>query len=97
MVEYINVEQARKVLRLSCDEVLNLLAKGEIEGRPPRLLSASDGYDYCTGWLITRRSVEHYLAQHGRTRRRKSRAIQTEIPAGLLTGNEGSSQVNTGF
>lgn len=96
MVEYIHVNQAQKVLRLSSEEVLELLEKGEIKGRPPRLLSASGGYDYCTGWLIERRSVERYLAQHGRTRR-KTKTHRPQIPAGLLAGNNGTPQVNTGF
>ena len=90
------VKQARKVLRLSCEELLDLLEKGEITGRPPRLLSASEGYDYCTGWLIERRSVERYLAQHGRARH-KARTHKPTVPAGLLSGNNGNQQVNTGF
>ncbi|MBD0371896.1 MAG: hypothetical protein ICV60_13735 [Pyrinomonadaceae bacterium] len=96
MVEYIHVNQAQKVLRLSCEKVLALLEKGEITGRPPRLLSASEGYDYCTGWLIERRSVEKYLAQHGRARR-KPKTHKPEIHASLLAGNNSTPQVNTGF
>ncbi|HEX8175826.1 MAG TPA: hypothetical protein VF543_11965 [Pyrinomonadaceae bacterium] len=96
MVEYIHVNQAQKVLRLSSEEVLELLKKGEIKGRPPRLLSASGGYDYCTGWLLERRSVEKYLSQHGRARR-KTKTVRPEIPAGLLSGNNGTPQINTGF
>jgi hypothetical protein len=96
VVEYIHVNQAQKVLRLSCEEILVLLEKGDIVGRPPRLLSASGGYDYCTGWLIERRSVEKYLAQHGRARR-KGKTHQTQIPAGVLAGNNGNPQINTGF
>ena len=84
------------MLRLSSEEVLNLLAKGDIEGLPPRLLSASSGYDYCTGWLIERRSVERYLAQHGRARRKAERP-QTEVPAGVLKGSNGNPQINSGF
>jgi hypothetical protein len=96
VVEYMHVNQAQKVLRLSCEEVLNLLAKGEIEGRPPRLLSASRGYDYCTGWLIERRSVERYLSKHGRARH-KARSHQAKVTAGVLTAQTGNTQVNTGF
>jgi hypothetical protein len=96
MVEYIHVNQAQKVLRLSSEEVLGLLEKGEIKGRPPRLLSASEGYDYCTGWLIERRSVEKYLSQHGRSRR-KTKTHKPQVHAALLTGNNGTPQVNTGF
>ena len=96
MVEYIHVNQAQKVLRLSGEEVVELLEKGEIKGRPPRLLSASEGYDYCTGWLIERRSLERYLAQHGRARRR-TKAQRPEVHAGLLAGKGDTPQVNTGF
>jgi hypothetical protein len=96
VVEYIHLNQAQKVLRLSCDEVLNLLEKGEIRGRPPRLLSASGGYDYCTGWLIERRSVEKYLARHGRARRR-TKTHAPEVPAGVLTGDNSDAQSITGF
>jgi hypothetical protein len=96
VVEYIHVNQARKVLRLSCEEVLSLLEKGEIEGRPPRLLSASEGYDYCTGWLIERRSVERYLASHGRTQRRAN-TNRPDIHAAILASNPGNQQVNTGY
>ena len=96
MVEYMHVDQARKVLRLSCEEILSLLEKGEIAGRPPRLLSASEGYDYCTGWLLERRSVEGYLASHGRARR-KAQSLRPEIPAGVLAGTSSTPQVNTGF
>jgi hypothetical protein len=96
VVEYIHVEQARKVLRLSCEEILSLLEKGEITGRPPRLLSASAGYDYCTGWLIERRSVERYLAGHGRARR-KAQTQRPQVPAGVLAGSNGTPQMNTGF
>lgn len=84
------------MLRLSCEEILNLLERGEITGRPPRLLSASGGYDYCTGWLIERRSVEKYLAQHGRARR-KTNAHALAVPAGVLAANNGDPQVMTGF
>jgi hypothetical protein len=96
MVEYIHVNQAQKVLRLSSEEVLELLKKGEIKGRPPRLLSASGGYDYCTGWLLERRSVERYLAQHGRSRH-KAQTQKPNVPTELLAGNDGNQQVNTGF
>jgi hypothetical protein len=96
VVEYIHVNQAQKVLRLSCEEVLDLLEKGEIRGRPPRLLSASEGYDYCTGWLIERRSVERYLSTHGRARKR-TKTHKPDVPAGLLTSNNGTPQMNTGF
>jgi hypothetical protein len=96
VVEYIHVNQAQKILRLSCEEVLALLSEGEIEGRPPRLLSASGGYDYCTGWLIERRSVERYLSKHGRTRR-KARTHKAEVPAAVLSNNNGNQQINTGF
>lgn len=96
MVEYIHVNQAQKVLRLSWEEVLELLEKGEIAGRPPRLLSASEGYDYCTGWLIERRSVERYLAEHGRARR-KTNTHRPQVPTSLLAGNNNTPQVNTGF
>jgi hypothetical protein len=96
VVEYIHVNQAQKVLRLSCEEVLNLLAKGELQGRPPRLLSASRGYDYCTGWLIERRSVERYLAEHGRSPKR-AKTHGAQIHAGVLAGNNGNQQINTGF
>lgn len=84
------------MLRLSSEEILNLLEKGDIKGRPPRLLSASGGYDYCTGWLIERRSVESYLALHGRARR-KTKPPAPLVPAGLLSGNNGDPQINTGF
>ena len=90
-----HVNQAQKVLRLSCEEVLDLLSKGEITGRPPRLLSASEGYDYCTGWLIERRSVERYLAAHGRARK-KAKTHRPDVHAGLLTSNN-TPQINTGF
>jgi hypothetical protein len=96
MVEYIHVNQAQKVLRLSGEEVVELLEKGEIKGRPPRLLSASEGYDYCTGWLIERRSLERYLAQHGRARRR-TKAQRPRVHTGLLAGKGDTPQVNTGF
>jgi hypothetical protein len=96
VVEYIHVNQACKVLRLSSEEILSLLEKGNITGRPPRLLSASGGYDYCTGWLIERRSVERYLAQHGRAHRKINTRSQ-EIPAGVLAGENGKPQVITGF
>jgi hypothetical protein len=96
MVEYMHVDQARKVLRLACEELQGLLEKGEIKGRPPRLLSASGGYDYCTGWLIERRSVESYLASHGRARR-KAQTQRPQVPAGVLTGTTGTPQINTGF
>lgn len=96
MVEYIQVNQAQKILRLSCEEVLALLGKGEIDGKPPRLLSASRGYDYCTGWLIERRSLERYLSKHGRARRR-AKAHIAEVPAGMLKTNNGNQQINTGF
>jgi hypothetical protein len=96
MVEYMHVEQARKVLRLSGKELLDLLEKGEIKGRPPRLLSASGGYDYCTGWLLERRSVESYLATHGRARR-KAQTNRPQVPADVLAGTTGTPQINTGF
>ncbi|HEY0321225.1 MAG TPA: hypothetical protein VGC66_09745 [Pyrinomonadaceae bacterium] len=95
MVEYIHVNQAERVLRLSCEEILNLLEKGDIRGIPPRLLSASGGYDYCTGWLIERRSVEKYLAQHGRARR-KTQMPTKGVPAAVLADNN-NQQINTGF
>jgi hypothetical protein len=96
MTEYIHVNQAQKVLRLSSEEVLNLLANGELEGRPPRLLSASEGYDYCTGWLIKRRSVEKYLALHGRARR-KTDARRPEVHTAILAAGNTNPQINTGF
>jgi hypothetical protein len=96
VVEYIHVSQAQKVLRLSSEEILNLLEKGDIKGRPPRLISASGGYDYCTGWLIERRSVERYLAEHGRARR-KTKMPAIEVPAGVLSDNNGNPQINSGF
>ncbi len=96
MVEYIQLKEAQKVLRLACEEVLDLLEKGEIKGRRVRLLSTSGGYDYCTGWLIERRSLEGYLSRKGRPQKR-ARREQPKVHAGVLIRPVANPQVNTGF
>jgi len=97
VVEYIHLNGARKLLRLSSEETLNLLEKGELKGRAPRLLSASGGYDYCTGWLIERKSFEEYLARHGRRTRRKADRQTPQVHAGVLNAASNNAQANTGF